>query len=226
MPRENILNLKARRDIYNTILKHPGLHLSELSRRLNLNKNNLDYHLRHLINKGLITVSIGDKYTTYYVKKIEESRAEMIADLLEKELPNETKFRINYFLKYLTPNREDRELVDLIRRKVPNQILTVIYMKPDLSQRKISKILKKHPTTISFHLKKLVDKGLIEYKENGNENLYRIKDEIALFRLVYLFTCWKEQVDKNGMPNGKMDGSGLDAATEYFFDIFPHPYHV
>lgn len=226
MPREDSLNIKARIDIYNTVLKHPGLHLSELSRKLNMNKNNLEYHLRYLINKDLITVSVGDKYTTYYVKKIEESRAEMIADLLEKELPNETKFRINYFLKYLTPNKEDRELVNLIRRKVPNQILTILYARPDISQRKISKLLKKHPTTISFHLKKLVDTGLIEYKVNGNENLYRIKDEIALFRLIYLFTCWTEKVDANGKTTGKQDYSGFDSALERFYDIFPHPYRV
>jgi predicted transcriptional regulator len=226
MPREESLKLKARLEIYNFILKHPGLHLSELSRRLKMNKNNLDYHLRYLTNHGLITVSVENKYTTYYVKQIEDKRAETIANILEKKLPNETKSRINYILKYLTPNKDDRELLNLIRRKVPYLIIVVLYAHPNSSQRKISRLLKKHPTTVSFHLKKLVDKGIIEYEERGNENLYRIKDEVAVFRLLFLFASWTEQVDSDGKPTGKLDYSGFDSALERFYDIFPHPYHV
>ena len=48
MERSEILNLENRRKIYNYIRDNPGLHLRELSRRLNIAYYNLDYHIRYL----------------------------------------------------------------------------------------------------------------------------------------------------------------------------------
>ena len=226
MGKEKSLDLKTRRDIYNFILKHPGLHLSELCRRLNLRKNNLDYHLNYLNSQGLIAISSKEGYSTYYGIKIEGKRAESVAILLAKSLPNETKKRVEYIIKYLIPTKKDREILNVIKRKVPNEILVVLTLKPNLSQKKISKLLKKHPTTISFHLKKLIERDVIESTKYGNEVRYRIKNEESLLRLAYLFTGWKEQVNANGKSNGKIDYSKFDSLMDFIYEIFPHPYHV
>lgn len=52
--REKSLDLKTRRNIYNFILKHPGLHFRELCRKLSLPNSTLSYHTRYLEKRGFI----------------------------------------------------------------------------------------------------------------------------------------------------------------------------
>jgi len=51
---EKILNLEKRRDIHNTILKNPGIHLREIVRKTNIPKSTLKYHLTYLRKHNLI----------------------------------------------------------------------------------------------------------------------------------------------------------------------------
>ena len=67
MNKEEILELKTRRKIYNHILKHPGLHEREISRQLDIPLSTIDYHLFFLKKRELITDRTDERFTRYYV---------------------------------------------------------------------------------------------------------------------------------------------------------------
>lgn len=131
-------------EIYEYIFKHPGLHLSELSRKMNIPKSTINYHLRYLIKQEFIAMKSGNKYVRYYITN--------------------------------GVGETDKKMIELLRQDVPYKIVIFLLSNPDSSQIKISKNLKKHPTTISFHLDKLKDLDMIETIPNANEIKYSIKN--------------------------------------------------
>lgn len=66
MVENKILDLEIRRKIYSYILKSPGLYERELSRELNIPLSTLDYHLRHLKRRNLITITTDGRYARHY----------------------------------------------------------------------------------------------------------------------------------------------------------------
>ena len=85
MEKEEILELKTRRKIYNCILKHPGLHEREISRQLDIPLSTVDYHLFFLKKKELITNRIDDRFARYYIiGKISTKDKKIIAALRQK----------------------------------------------------------------------------------------------------------------------------------------------
>lgn len=76
------LELKTRRTIYNFILKHPGMHERELSRKLILPLSTLDYHLYHLKKRNIITSKTDGHYTQFFAEgKIGAKEKKIIATL-------------------------------------------------------------------------------------------------------------------------------------------------
>ena len=61
-------DIDLRRRIYNLIQKSPGLHLRELSRKLEIPLTTLDYHLFYLKRRGMITARLDGKYVRYFVE--------------------------------------------------------------------------------------------------------------------------------------------------------------
>jgi len=144
MVKEDGSEFKARKEIYNYILEHPGLHLGELSRKMDIPKSTMNYHLNHLKKRERLVKKSEERYTRYY-----------IANKIGKT---------------------DKKILHLLRQTVPREIIIFLLLHPDSLQKKISKNLKKHPTTISFHLNKLMNIDIIETIPNGNETIYRIKN--------------------------------------------------
>jgi len=63
----NILKLEIRQKIYNLISKNPGLHLRELSRRIDIPFATLRYHIHFLKKHNLISEKNNSHYTRYYI---------------------------------------------------------------------------------------------------------------------------------------------------------------
>jgi predicted transcriptional regulator len=68
MTNTNILDLENRRRIYNCILKNPGLHQRNLSKKLRVPFSTLYYHLRYLKKLDLIIEKKIGRYSRYYTK--------------------------------------------------------------------------------------------------------------------------------------------------------------
>lgn len=227
--KEDLLNLKIRRTIYKFILENPGLHLRELSRRLNIPKSTLRYHLNYLEKQGLLVAKKEDKYNRYFISK----------DI----------------------GRREKNILSIIRTETTRDVLLYIWIMVVASSREIAKELNKHPTTVKFHIKRLLECGIIELApvENGlvytslrnvpkinrkkskNEVIYRLKEpQIEKLIIMYyekgyysgiiadaILTFIEELMPLN-RPVKKIltPKEREEMIEEILFDVFPHPYHA
>ena len=238
MERSEILNLEIRRKIYNYIKDNPGLHLRELSRRLNLSYYNLDYHVKYLKKLELVEIKIDNSYSRVYVSN--------------------------------SIGSNHKAILSIMRQKTPRYILMFNMIYKVTTSKEIAEDLGKHPTTIKFHLDKLIKLGLMEpaVSQNGvvyinnkrcskvtrspvkNETLYKIKDYdlIKKYFMAYDKSFYNDKIFKEILEyarwltiefdkqrNGKRlthfksyknRESKLDKRLlKVVNDVFPHPYH-
>jgi len=85
--RKNVLDLDTRSKIYDYILKHPGLHQREISRKLKIPKTTLIYHLRLLKKRELITYKKIESHNRYYTVQENGSYDKKIIGILRQEIP-------------------------------------------------------------------------------------------------------------------------------------------
>ena len=90
--------------------------------------------------------------------------------------------------------------------------------------------LKKHPTTLAFHLNKLVELDLIERIRVGNKIRYKLKNPEIIYDLLISYDrrlfgkavhdviYWMEHPDTSTVLVDRIAGA--------MFEILPHPYHV
>jgi DNA-binding MarR family transcriptional regulator len=135
--KKNILDLEARRKIYEFIEENPGLTVNEISKRMKIPFTTLRYHIRALEKQELIKI-----------------RKKGICKFIY------TKYEIG---------AQDKEIIELLRKKIPCRILLYFFLSPVCSQTELSKELDSDPSTVFYHLKNLMKKGIIEEApmENG-----------------------------------------------------------
>ncbi|MBN2065526.1 MAG: winged helix-turn-helix transcriptional regulator [Candidatus Thermoplasmatota archaeon] len=167
MVKKEVLDLETRRKVYNFISCHPGLHLSELSRKLDIPVSTINYHLGYLKKLGTLVAKHEGRYVRYYIPQ---------------------KIGVS-----------DKKIINLLRHDTPFRIVMYLMQNPNSSQICISKYLKRHPTTISFHLDKLLEADIIEYTPNGTELQYKIKNEPEL---IDLFTKYGDSLLDDLNNNG------------------------
>ncbi|MFH0832769.1 MAG: winged helix-turn-helix transcriptional regulator [Candidatus Aenigmatarchaeota archaeon] len=101
---KSYLDLAARKDIYDSIKKSPGLHFRELQRRTKLATGSIDYHLHFLHRHGLIRTEKTSRFVRYYP-------ADQAFDEKEKEL-----------LNLLRQEKIRHILIHIIQNKRPNAL--------------------------------------------------------------------------------------------------------
>jgi len=84
---EKTLESATRKRIYQFILKYPGLHKRELSRRLNIPKTTLNHHLDYLEKRGFIVVKPEGKYTRFYVANNVGNLEKKLIHILRQDTP-------------------------------------------------------------------------------------------------------------------------------------------
>lgn len=224
---DNILLLSTRRNIYQFILKSPGLHLRELSRRLHMPLTTVKYHLHVLQKRELIKEKTEGRYHRYYVTHKIGAR--------------------------------EKKIISLLREDIPRTIILYLMIRYWSPQIDISKSLKKHPTTIEFHLKKLMDLGLIQqvkpvdgkiYRDEkpriiecetiGREKVYILKNPQQIYDLLitYKHSIIEEMISEQifefinyfqttGHPKKVIAPKKWEKAIDdVLWEIFPNPYYV
>lgn len=125
-----ILEFKRRREIYEFISQNSGLHMRDISRKLNVPFTSLKYHLNYLEKRGFIISRDDGKYSRYFIS----------LEIGEKE----------------------KRILNCLRKRTTLHIILWFFIAVQCSQKDISRFLEKHPTTISFHLRKMIQTGIIE----------------------------------------------------------------
>ena len=227
---ENILELEARRQIYNIILKHPGLHLRELSRTVNISFGGLRHHLNYLKKQEYIVTRSDQRYTHYYVTKKVGKKDKELMNLLRQEVP------LKILLLLLLSGPAD--LYGKFSKEEQNNpaLRTTVHSKKDLANltdywnKQYANLfrLKIKRTTIDFHLKKFIEADIVEKIQVGKANKYKVKDEfgIWLFLARYQTAFSDDRVNLLLFWQSDFIGKRVDAVIDTAMDIFPHPYHV
>ena len=86
------------------------------------------------------------------------------------ELKSKGRYRFIY-AKYELGS-QDREILELLRTKVPCRILLHLFFTISCSQIELSRELDLHPVLVSYHLKKMMEMGIIEKTTAENGIIY------------------------------------------------------
>lgn len=145
-----ILEFKRRREIYEFISQNSGLHMRDISRKLNVPFTSLKYHLNYLEKKELIISRYDGKYSRYFIS----------LEIGEKE----------------------KRILNCLRKRTTLHIILWFFIAVQCSQKDISRFLEKHPTTISFHLRKMIQAGIIEQVSIDKGVIYNDTPPITINR--------------------------------------------
>ena len=222
--KKNGLTLKTRRNIYNFILKNPGVHYREICKLLKIRKTNVTYHLKYLIKKELVTENNKDGYTRYYVVKLEGEKEQIIAKILAENHTNEPVITFQKLFKFYTPGRQDKEIISILRQETIQKIVRFLYVFPNSTQVEISSFFGKHQTTISSYIKKLVEKNILTRNKNGKRIYYKLTDEDYIYYILGTYFNFREILNENGEPTGKYDYFVFDSIIDEFLDHICIPY--
>jgi DNA-binding transcriptional ArsR family regulator len=225
---QNILELKIRKKIYNLILQHPGLHERKISRRMNIPKTTLKYHLNFLKKRDLLTVKQTGRYHNYFVKEKVGIKDKKILCMLQKESYRKIML---YLLIKVVSNISD------ISEEINKHPSTVgIHLKKLLKEE----IIEIAPIENGV-VKRVYAPGVIECTNVTNEKIYRYKDPKQMYDLVITYRnelkdedltdFIKEVVDyrmEYGYPKRIYKGppDKTDIMLEKLHEVFPHPYRV
>jgi len=134
----------------------------------------------------------------------------------------------------------DKKVLSVLRMDIARKIILFLFLYPKTSRMEISSELEKPPTTIGYHLKKLLNLDIIECARYRHKIIYKIKNQKEMYKLlityeksffdgsmVSMLLKWARYVFPDGIA--KRDNSktsDVDDISKAFYDIFPHPYHV
>ncbi len=209
---EQMFDIDARRNIYSFIKKNPGLHFREVSRELDIPASTLKYHLNYLIKKKILLKQKDNGYLRYYSSD--------------------------------KVSNGDKKLLSILRETVPRNIVLYLFLYSDSSNKEImdfaekwknhpTKIgyhLNKHRTTISFHIKKLLEENILESFTVKNEVRYRLKnpediiDLIIKYKKSILSEAYGRFLKYLENPRNDNKNNSIDNALDALFDIFPLPF--
>jgi len=171
LTKKEILSLKKRRKIYHHILKYPGLYIRELSRDLNISFTTLNHHLNYLKKHDLLKAKSDERYTRYYVTGKVGSKDKNLLNVMRHTVPRNI---ILLFFLYPLRNFSQIEIVRFAKKWKTHWT-------------KIGYHLNKHPTTIAYHLEKLLKMNIIESYTTGNETRYKLKDIDIIYNFLITY---------------------------------------
>ncbi|MFP4608764.1 MAG: winged helix-turn-helix transcriptional regulator [Candidatus Natronoplasma sp.] len=160
------IEVENRKKIYEVIEDYPGLHMREIKRRVGLSMNLVRYHLEQLKKYRLVSEEKEDEYKRYYPRKGERK-----VDL------------------------RDRKNLALLRKKTPLSIVLFLLTKDEpASHGEIKEELEIAGSTLSYHLKKMSKKGIIEKKEERGR--YEVSDPERIMELLVKYEPPKDIIDE------------------------------
>ena len=89
-----------------------------------------------------------------------------------------------YYAKGVEADSEDKKILALFRQKIPLKIVSLLLENSVLKHKEMVDNLDVAPSTVSYHLNKLVKQGIIEVHKYGIEKGYAIKNKKALIKFL------------------------------------------
>ena len=169
----NILELEARRGIYDFIMKSPGLHIREISRRLEIPFTTLQYHLRFLEKRELVKAKEDGKYTRYYVSFKFGRKEKDVVDLLRKKT---TRSMIFYFLSFIVCSQIE------LSKSLEKHPTTIEFHLKKMEKMGIIKQVKSEYGVVKLDFIPYE----VEHIPEGNEKIYCLVDPYFIYDLLVI----------------------------------------
>ena len=144
-------------------------------------RKNPSTHLRKI--KNTLGYSMGT--IQYHVAKLENDGV-----IFSKR----TGFYKNYFH---VGESDQTDVMSILNLESPRRILLYVAKNEPCSHMDIAKGIGLSSSTVSWHMKKLVDKGIIQLRYDGKFSIYLIKNKSELLPLLSKFksSTWNDMVD-------------------------------
>lgn len=152
----------TQRRVLDYVTSHPGVHLREICRALNLAMGAVQYHVRRLERDGRISSVRRGLYKFFYPANLFGER--------------------------------QRDVLSVLSLDRPREILLNIIEHPESTQETLAVATKVSQPTVSWHLKRLVDLGIVGRRQEGRVVTYSVgsgSSEIAAFIKTYHPTVWE-----------------------------------
>ena len=149
---DRILQLEARKRVFDAIKENPGIHMRGLERKTGIPMGTLRYHLRYLEKHEMIVEKRSGRMVTYY--------------------PSVSGSSVD---------AQDKKYLAVLRQEIPRLIVLHLMMHPHTSHSDLKPHFMISPSTLSYHLKKLLDSGIII---KDSEGLYYVADEERVARIL------------------------------------------
>lgn len=166
---EVALELEGRRSLLELVQQFPGLHLSEIARRLNWSPMLAEYHLRVLEKSNLIS-SIQDEHYHRYYAKVE--REGMRIDAL---------------------GAQEKRVLAALRHVVRLHIATFLAVKGEGRNKEIAQSLGLSRPATSYQLSRLSRAGVVS---KDAQDVYRLIDSSTVTRLLLLYKPPADHVER------------------------------
>lgn len=198
MVKEDALKNETRREIYLEILKHPGIYLRKLSRKLQIPTTTMNYHLDYLQKRGYIVGKPDGRFTHYYISHNIGARDKELLHIFRQEVSREIIIHLI-----------------LLRSSTKNKMIAMLERHPATINSHLKKLIAKgivERTDISNEMR---------YRLTNPEQIcdFLVKNREALsdYRIDHILN-----IIEYGMDPARI----FDAVLNAIFEVFPHPYHI
>jgi predicted transcriptional regulator len=159
-----LLELETRRSIYNLVLSQPGLHLREIQRQLEMHVNLVEYHLHHLIESELVVSVHQGGYNRFFAAQATGAGSNV--DRLTSQ---------------------DKRVLGMMRQPMPLRIMVYLLAAGNAQHKDVCEHLGCAPSTLTYHMKKLVRARVVIQKSAGEGKGYHLADRRGVARLLMLY---------------------------------------
>jgi len=171
MENGKILELKRRREIYEFISQNSGLHMRDISRKMDIPFTSLKYHLRYLENRELIISRKDSKYNRYFISlKVGETEKKILACFRKR-----TALHIILFL-ILVIQCSQKEISQFLEKHPA----TISFHLRNMLR---AGIIEQVPIQ-EGHIKKETRPSLIKRSQKSSEKIYVLKDHWYIYELL------------------------------------------
>ena len=159
-----LLELETRRSIYTLVLNHPGLHLREIQRQLGMHVNLVEYHLHQLIASELVVSVEQGGYNRFFPAQAPGSGKQV--DRLTSQ---------------------DKRVLGMMRQPMPLRIMVYLLAAGQAQHKDVCQHLGCAPSTLTYHMKKLIKAQIVAQKTAGEGKGYQLTDRRSVARLLMLY---------------------------------------
>lgn len=130
-------------------------------------------YLREMEKELGLAVGVLDYHLSYMVKN----------EILSVE---EEGNKIRYFVRE-DISYGDKITIGLLRQKVPRRIVLHLMLNPGIKFKDVLEQFEISKSTLSFHMKKLVDGGIVDAVREGRETSYTVNDPEGIARVILTY---------------------------------------